>query len=76
MSSCITSILLVTLAVISIADAKPQRSLGIKAGPHFSVIRYSVKGDFGDDEVRRFDYQTAPSGTIFLDLSFSKNITR
>lgn len=71
----IASTLLIALAIASVSNARPGRSLGIKAGPHISVIRYSVKGDFGDDEVRRFDYQTTPSGTIFLDLSFSKNIT-
>jgi hypothetical protein len=67
-------IVLFVLSTVTMAEARPKRSLGIKTGPHFSTIRYSVEND-EDTDVHTFDYETTPSIAFFLDLQFNKNIT-
>jgi hypothetical protein len=68
------SFLIVLNAIaVSFSAQQSQKSFGIKLGPYFSTIRYSVKSD-NDKEIHTFDTKANPSVSFNLDLPQNKTI--
>jgi hypothetical protein len=68
------SFLIVLNAIaVSFSAQQQKKSFGIKFGPYFSTIRYSVKSD-NDNQIHTFDTKANPSVSFNLYLPQTKTI--
>jgi hypothetical protein len=68
------SLLIVFSTIFVSHSAQHQKkSIGIKIGPYFSTIRYSVKSD-NNQEIHTFDTKANPSVSFNLDLPQNRTI--